>query len=37
VDEIPTTPAGKRRFFISEVIQGTPSQVGMTDPDGAEQ
>jgi len=37
VDEIPTTPAGKRRFFISEVIQGTPGQVGMTDPDGAEQ
>ena len=37
VDEIPTTPAGKRRFFISEVIQGTPSQVGMTDSDGAEQ
>ena len=27
VDEIPTTPAGKRRFFISEVIQGTPSDV----------
>ena len=23
VDEIPLTPAGKRRFFISEVIQGT--------------
>ena len=23
VDEIPTTPAGKRRFFISEVIEGT--------------
>jgi phenylacetate-CoA ligase len=37
VDEIPATPAGKRRFFISEVIQGTPSQVGMTDSDGAEQ
>ena len=23
VDEIPTTPSGKRRFFISEVIKGT--------------
>ncbi|NOX60991.1 MAG: hypothetical protein GXP42_03450, partial [Chloroflexi bacterium] len=23
VDEIPLTPAGKRRFFISDVIQGT--------------
>lgn len=26
VDAIPTTPAGKRRFFISEVITGTGSQ-----------
>ena len=27
VDEIPVSPVGKRRFFISEVIQGTPSEV----------
>ncbi|HEY80138.1 MAG TPA: phenylacetate--CoA ligase family protein [Anaerolineae bacterium] len=27
VDDIPTTPVGKRRFFISEVIQGAPSKV----------
>jgi len=26
VDAIPTTPAGKRRFFISEVITGTESE-----------
>jgi len=29
VDDIPTTPAGKRRFFISEVIQGTPGDVAI--------
>ncbi|NOZ50196.1 MAG: phenylacetate--CoA ligase family protein [Chloroflexi bacterium] len=28
VDEIPTTPAGKRRFFISEIIQGTGNTLG---------
>ena len=27
VDEIPVSPVGKRRFFISEVIQGSPSEV----------
>ncbi len=27
VDAIPVSPVGKRRFFISEVIQGTSSQV----------
>ncbi|HHB90140.1 MAG TPA: phenylacetate--CoA ligase family protein [Anaerolineae bacterium] len=27
VDAIPVSPVGKRRFFISEVIQGTPSEV----------
>ncbi len=27
VDAIAPTPAGKRRFFISEVIQGSPSEV----------
>ena len=31
VDEIPTSPVGKRRFFISEVIEGTPSQVEIDD------
>ncbi len=29
VDEIPTTPSGKRRFFISEVIQGTGNTLGV--------
>ncbi len=27
VDEIPVSPVGKRRFFISEVIQGAPNDV----------
>ena len=31
VDEIPVSPVGKRRFFISEVIEGTPSQVTITE------
>ncbi|NOZ73317.1 MAG: phenylacetate--CoA ligase family protein [Chloroflexi bacterium] len=29
VDEIPLTPSGKRRFFISEVIQGTGNTLGI--------
>jgi phenylacetate-CoA ligase len=29
VDEIPLTPSGKRRFFISEVIQGTGNSLGI--------
>ncbi len=29
VDEIPLTPSGKRRFFISEVIQGTGNTLGV--------
>ena len=29
VDNIPTTPAGKRRFFISEVLQGPGNTMGV--------
>ena len=29
VDDIPTTPAGKRRFFISEVLQGPGNTMGV--------
>ncbi|MCX7852709.1 MAG: hypothetical protein N2383_07985 [Caldilineales bacterium] len=33
VDEIPTTPAGKRRFFISEVIETTATAATVALPD----
>ena len=33
LDEIPTTPAGKRRFFISEVIEGTGNELGAGAPE----